>query len=81
MKVKKIKFYQAIEFGKNKALTFLDLDGYKKTLHTAYIEDLQMEEEEKGIRLSGSNVEDMIIPYNNVAFYQPIKETKKAPKA
>lgn len=80
MKARKVKFYQAIEFGKNKAITYLDIDSYKNVIHLTYLNDLEIEALAHGIRLSARDQEDVIVPFNNVAYYQVVREAKKPSK-
>lgn len=80
MKVRRVKFYQAIEFGKNKAISFLDVDSYKSVIYLAYLNDLELEITGNGIKISARDLEDVIVPLNNVAYYQLVKVEKSPAK-
>jgi hypothetical protein len=76
MKARTVKFYQAVEFGKNKAITFLNVDSYKTIITLSHLHDLQLSVLDHGVMISAKDHEDVIVPFNNVAYYQVMKSDK-----
>ena len=76
MKLRSAKFYQSVEFGKNKAITFLNVDSYKSILNLAYLNNLSLTLLDHGVQISAEGHEDVVVPFNNVAYYQVIKQDK-----